>query len=119
MIIPLLMNIATICFLLASFPQMLKSFKRRKTSLKDFSLLSWMIGMVGITLMGTIGFLVGAWITVIIEVWHVFYHSATIYWMIKYRRTKRKKKKKKSKKKKQSDRVVAFFPFFPFRPQYY
>lgn len=81
-----IMNIATVCFFLASFPQMLKSYKRRKTALQDFSLPSWMICTTGVILMGIVGFKVGAWVTVVIEAWHVFYHIATIYWIVRYRR---------------------------------
>ena len=84
----ILMNLATILFLLSSFPQMVKSYRRRKIGLKDFNILSWIICCGGVTVMAVVGFLIGAWITVIIETWHIFYHVATLWWIMKYRREK-------------------------------
>jgi len=81
----LLMNIATILFFLASFPQLRRTYQNRK-NLKDLSLLNFLLAWTGCTLMGVVGFLIQAWITVAIEFWHVFYNGATLYWLIKYRK---------------------------------
>ena len=80
------MNIATILFFVSSFPQMLKSYKRRKSGLKDFNLLSWIIGWAGCIFMAVVGYLIGAWLTVGIEFWHTIYHAGTFYWILKYRK---------------------------------
>jgi len=81
----LLMNVATFLFFIASFPQLRRTYKNRK-NLKDLSLANFFISWVACLIMGIVGYLIGAWITVVIEFWHVFYNGATLYWLLKYRK---------------------------------
>ncbi len=81
----LLMNIATFLFFLASFPQLKRTYQNRK-NLKDLSLLNFLLAWAGCTLIGIVGLMIQAWVTVVIEFWHVIYNGATLYWLLKYRK---------------------------------
>lgn len=101
---PLLMNIATLLFFISSFPQMVTSYRRRKKGLRDFNIKTWIICWIGCVTMGVVGYLIGAWLTVIIESWHTFYHAGTLYWIFKYRKRKHKSKKKQKKQTKKKSK---------------
>jgi len=82
----ILLNLATALFFSSSFPQMIRSFRRRKQGLGDFSIYSWLTCLAGTIVMALAGLGVGAWATVIIETLQGIYVAITLYWMLKYRR---------------------------------
>jgi len=85
-LVPWLLNIGTTLFFVASFPQMIRSYKRRKEALQDFSVLSWILCWIGCIFMATVDYFEEAYIALAIEGWHTIYHFVTLYWIFKYQK---------------------------------
>jgi len=89
--ISLLMDIATAFGIFASIPALYRLVKNRKT-LKDISLSASCFYICSSSVNIMVSFLVGAWFSLIINIWYILTHICAIYWINHIRRNIHEKK---------------------------
>ena len=83
--IEILMDVATILFFVASFPQIRTVYRRRKKGLNDLNMKCYFMWTFGVIFVAIYAMFIGIWVTAIIQSWMFTNNISTIYWIYKYR----------------------------------
>jgi len=87
-LISLLIDIASVLGIMGSLPALIRIYRNRKT-LKDISLLACTLYNISSCVNITVGILVGAWFSVVINAWYITVHLLSIYWIWRKRRNEK------------------------------
>jgi uncharacterized protein with PQ loop repeat len=78
--VALLLDVGNILFFISSLPQLYRTYQRRHT-LRDLSIVSWLIQIVASICFLSAGMLSGAWFAVALNVFNIAYAGVTAYWI--------------------------------------